>query len=134
MNSIKNAENDFRTKKEAQMNTPAWTKSALWGGVAGAVAMAALGFTWGGWVTGTKAETMASNRASSAVVAALTPICVMQARNDPQSAVTMAKLKETSKYQRGPIVMEVGWATMPGSAEPDRAVANACMTALAAEF
>lgn len=116
------------------MNIPEWTKPALWGGVVGAVAMAITGFTWGGWVTGSKAEVMASDQAKNAVVAALAPICVAQARNDPQSAVTMAKLKETSTYQRGPIVMDVGWATMPGSTEPNRAVANACMAELATEF
>ena len=116
------------------MNVPTWTKPALWGGIVGAVAIAITGFTWGGWVTGSKAEAMAAKRANSAVVAALAPICVAQARSDPQSAMTMAKLKETSTYQRGPIVMDVGWATMPGSTEPDRAVANACMDQLATEF
>jgi hypothetical protein len=94
-------------KKEKKMNAPEWTKPALWGAVGGAVAMA---------------------------FAALAPICVAQARSDPQSAVTMAKLKETSTYQRGSILMEAGWATMPGSTDPNRAVANACMTTLAAEF
>lgn len=116
------------------MNNREWLKTALISAAIGAIAAISIGFSWGGWVTGRMAETMASNRASSAVVAALTPICVMQARKDPQSAVTMAKLKETSNYQRGPIVMDVGWATMPGSAEPDRAVANACMDELATAF
>lgn len=116
------------------MNTPEWTKAALWGGVAGAVALAITGFSWGGWVTGGKAEAIASERARDAVVAALAPICVAQARRDPQLAITVAKLKDTSTYQRGPIVMEAGWATMPGSTEPDRAVANACMSVLAADF
>ncbi len=116
------------------MNIPAWTKPALWGGIVGAVAMAITSFTWGGWVTGSKAEVMASDQASSAVVAALAPICVAQAHKDPQSTATMAKLKESSTYERSPIVMDVGWATMPGSTEPDRAVANACMAELATEF
>ena len=116
------------------MNIPVWTKPAVWGGIVGAVAMAFTGFVWGGWMTSSKAEVMAANRASSAVVAALTPICIAQSQNDPQSAMTMAKLKETNTYQRSPIVMEVGWATMPGSTEPDRAVANSCATALAVDF
>lgn len=116
------------------MSIPTWMRPAIWGGIVGAVTMAVSGFTWGGWVTGSKAEVMATDRANSAVVAALAPICVAQARNDPQSEVTMAKLKETTTYQRGSIVMEVGWATMPGSPEPDRAVANACMAELAASF
>jgi len=116
------------------MNIPVWTKPSLWGAVGGAVAMAITGFTWGGWVTGGKAEVMASNRAKSAVVEALESICVAQARSDPQSAMTMAKLKETSSYQRSSVVMDAGWATMPGSTEPDRAVASACVTMLSAEF
>jgi hypothetical protein len=96
--------------------------------------MTITGFTWGGWVTGGKAEVMASDRVNTAVVAALAPICVAQARTDPESAATIAKLKEASTYQRGPIVMDAGWATMPGSTEPGRAVANACLTALAADL
>ena len=50
------------------------------------------------------------------------------------SGPNFAKLKQTSTYQRGPIVMEAGWATMPGSTSPDRAVANACMETLAEAF
>jgi hypothetical protein len=30
--------------------------------------------------------------------------------------------------------MKTGWATMPGSSEPDRNVASACMESLAAQF
>jgi hypothetical protein len=116
------------------MKITAQTKPALWGGVIGAVAVAIAGFTWGGWVTGGTAESMATAEAKAAVVAALAPICLAQAKSDPQSPATMAKLKETSNYQRGSIVMEAGWATMPGSTEPNRAVADACLVALAPEL
>jgi hypothetical protein len=34
-------------------------KPALWGAVAGAGALAIVGFTWGGWVTGGKADVLA---------------------------------------------------------------------------
>jgi len=106
-------------------------KPALWGGAIGAVAIAIAGFTWGGWVTSGTAETMAIEKAKTAVVAALAPICLAQAQDDPQSDTTMAKLKDTSNYQRGTIIMDAGWATMPGSTKPDRAVADACIAALA---
>lgn len=95
------------------MNLPVWTKPVLTGAGFGAVAMAIVGFSWGGWVTGAKAENMADARAQAAVVAALSPICVEQAKADPMSAVTMAKLKDTSTYQRGPILMEAGWSRNP---------------------
>jgi hypothetical protein len=67
-------------------------------------------------------------------VAALAPICVSQAKADPNSAATLAKLKDTSSYDRSEMVMSVGWATMPGSKEPNRAVANACMAILTADL
>lgn len=116
------------------MNTPEWLKPALWGAVGGGVALAIIGFSWGGWVTGMKAERMAADQAHDAVVAALAPICVAQAMADPNSAMTLAKLKDTSSYQRSPILMDAGWATMPGATEPDRAVARACMDTLAQTF
>jgi hypothetical protein len=44
------------------MNTPEWLKPGLIGVGVGAVALAITGFTWGGWVTGPKAEVMAANQ------------------------------------------------------------------------
>ena len=116
------------------MNTPEWLKPALIGGGIGAVALAITGFTWGGWVTGAKAEAMAQNMAKSEVVAALVPICLAQSKQDPQAATILAKLEETSRYQRDDVLMETGWATMPGSEDANRAVANACLEVLAATF
>ena len=116
------------------MNTPNWMRPGLTGAGIGAVVAAILGFTWGGWVTATKAENMASDRARAEVIAALTPICVSQANADPMVSVTLAKLKETSTYSRGPIVMDAGWATMPGADGPDRGLATACMEKLAESF
>ena len=42
----------------------------------GAVASMAIGFSWGGWMTGGTANRLAAERADTAVVAALTPICI----------------------------------------------------------
>ena len=116
------------------MNTPEWLKPVLTGAGCGAVAMAIVGFAWGGWVTGGKAEAMASDRAQAAVTAALVPICIEQSRVDPSVIATLATLKDTSRYQRGDILMKAGWATMPGSVDPNRKVASACMDQLAALF
>ena len=116
------------------MRAPEWLKPALWGAAAGAVAISIGGFSWGGWVTGGTAEKMASERASAEVVAALVPVCLEQSRQDPNTAEQLAALEEATSYKRRDIVMEYGWATMPGSDSPDRAVANACLERLAAEF
>ena len=51
-------------------------KRLLQGAAGGAAALALIGFAWGGWVTGGTAKQMAEKSASTAVVAALAPICV----------------------------------------------------------
>ena len=116
------------------MKTPEWLKPGLYGAACGAVALAIVGFSWGGWVTGGTADKMASDFARLEVVAALVPICVEQSSQDPRVVETLAELKGASSYQRSNMLMEAGWATMPGSTDPNRQVASACMTALAAQF
>ncbi len=116
------------------MNSPEWLKPGLYGAAVGAVALAIVGFSWGGWVTGGTAEKMASEHARLEVVAALVPICIDQSGQDPQVVATLAQLKDASSYQRSDMLMEAGWATMPGSSDPNRDVARACMEKLAAQF
>ena len=58
------------------MKIPIETKPALWGMAGGAIAATIVGFTWGGWVTGGRAETDATRQIDAAVVAALAPVCV----------------------------------------------------------
>ena len=116
------------------MNIPNWLKPGLYGAVVGALALVTVGFAWGGWVTGGTATKMASDHARNAVVAALVPICVEQSSQDPEVVETLARLKDTRSYQRSDLLMKTGWATMPGSSDPDRDVARACMGALAAQF
>jgi len=116
------------------MNNREWLKPALFGGVAGAIALAIVGFSWAGWVTGGTAEKMASEQARLEVVAALVPICLEQSSKDPEVTETLAQLKEASSYQRSDMLMKAGWATMPGSSDPNRNVARACMEKLATQF
>lgn len=115
------------------MQSPEWLKPALLGAGAGAAALAIVGFSWGGWVTGGSAEKMASDEARAEVVAALAPICVEQFRQDPNAEITLSSLMKASSYKRGEMLMDTGWATMPGATEADRNVAKACMEVLAAQ-
>ena len=48
------------------------------------------------------------------------------AKRDPLLAERVALLKTTSSYNRGDLILKNGWATMPGTDEPNRQVANAC--------
>ena len=122
------------TIMEISRETRAAVKPALWGAAAGAVALAIVGFGWGGWVTGGTAETLAKNSAATAVVAALTPICVEKFRQSGDVSANFAEMKkETYAWDQGKFVEKGGWATMPGSIEPNSAVARACAESLGRE-
>jgi hypothetical protein len=108
------------------MKTPEWLKPGLYGAACGAIALAIVGFSWGGWVTGGKARQIAADQSRTDVVAALSLICIDQSTRDPQLVERVAALKAASSWSRGDLVIKNGWATMPGAAEADRQVAIAC--------
>jgi pimeloyl-ACP methyl ester carboxylesterase len=116
------------------MNIPAKTEPFLWGAATGAIALAIVGFSWGGWVTGATAQQRAGARAELAMVESLAPICVAQFQKGPKAQASLAALKGTDRWQQGDYVSKGGWATMPGSTtEPNRDVAAACAEALLAK-
>jgi hypothetical protein len=107
------------------------TEPFLWGAAAGAVALAIVGFTLGGWMTGGTAQERINASAQEAMLAALTPICVAQFRKDPKAKASLAALKETDSWKQAGFVSNGGWATVPGStSEQDNEVAAACADAL----
>lgn len=113
------------------MQFPEWVKPALGGAVGGAVALAIVGFTWGGWVTSGTAQTMANTASNDAVVAALIPHCIALSESDPQASTILAELKEARGTNRRTIVENAGWATPLNGERPNRALAQACQEALA---
>ncbi len=108
------------------MKLPPETKPALWGAVGGAVAIAIIGFTWGGWVTGGTADQMAKKEAAAAVVVALAPICVEKFQQQPDAVANLTALKATSSYQQAAFIEKGGWATLAGSDKPFSGTAKAC--------
>lgn len=98
----------------------------LQGAAAGAVITLVVGFNWGGWVTGGTAKDMVQRSTSSAVVTALSPICVDKFQQTAGAANNMAELKKVSSYQQGSFIEKGGWATLPGSDNANSAVARAC--------
>ncbi|WP_315928876.1 hypothetical protein [Mesorhizobium sp. SP-1A] len=109
-----------------------WITPALYGAAAGALALAIVGFTWGGWVTSGSARKMAENASVDAVVAIMTPYCIAQSKTSPNSAEVLAALKTATSYDRRGIIEKSGWATPLGETEPNMALAVSCSTALAA--
>jgi hypothetical protein len=108
------------------MTTPVWLKPGLIGVGVGAVALAVLGFTVGGWMTTSKAENFAASPASMETVAALVPFCLAASKADVASMGIIDKLKVARRYERDDIVMEAGWATAPGAERASSKVATEC--------
>ena len=109
------------------MQVPSQAKPALWGAAAGAIALAIVGFTWGGWMTASTANKLADQRADSAVVATLTPICVDKFQQNGEATANLTALKNiSSTWEQGTFVEKGGWATRPGATSPDYKLARAC--------
>ena len=115
-----------RTSKAYPMKIPVWLKPGVWGVVIGGIATAVIGFSQLGWTTSGKAELLAQERASTAVVAALVPFCIAKAQQDPDKAIFAKFQAETSSYSRSDMVIKAGWATVGGETSPDNALARAC--------
>ena len=100
-------------------------KRILWGAVIGSIVTMIIGFAWGGWVTKTTAEQLAMQRASTAVTAALVPVCLEKAKTDPMRLKKLGALKTVSSWEQRDAVIKDGWATV-GTAEANSDVAEAC--------
>ena len=98
----------------------------LQGAAAGCAITLVVGFGWGGWQLHSKAQKMAQDSASSAVVAVLAPICADKFQRAADSKATLVALKATDSWKQDTFVEKGGWATFPGNAEPNRNVAEAC--------
>jgi hypothetical protein len=90
----------------------------LQGAAAGAVASIVIGFSWGGWVTGTTANRLAAERADTAVVAALTPVCVEKFLQNSDAQANLAVImKIPSNWEQGEYVQK-GQAIDPDDERP----------------
>ena len=106
-------------------------KPGIWGAVIGSILTMIVGFSWGGWTTAGTARQAATQQSDAAVMAALVPICVASEKADGARTKKLAELVAiTSSYEQTEFVMKAGWATFPGQADPNRAVAEACAAAL----
>ena len=112
------------------MTTPVWLIPGIYGALIGAAFVGIVGFSWGGWVTGSSAEKMASEMAEDSVIAALVPFCLERSRTDNERIAKLATIREASSFKRRDAVMETGWATMPGTDGPNRDLAQACIEGL----
>jgi hypothetical protein len=69
---------------------------------------------------------MAVDRAQTAVIGVLKPICVEKFQHQANATSKLAEFNKSSSRDRAGIIEKGGWATMPGSDTPNSAVASAC--------
>lgn len=101
-------------------------KTGVWSAIGGGIITMIIGFSWGGWVSGKTAIDMSEETARIAIIERLTPICVGLANQDVEKTATLETLKEANSWDRGKIIMDHGWATIPFENEPDSSVADNC--------
>jgi hypothetical protein len=112
-----------------------WDKIKLgsWSAMGGAVALAFIGFNWGGWHTGGAATALAKEQAAEAVSERLGAICVAQFHRDSNKAQKLQEMKDKESWDKARYIEKQSWAIMPGEDKPDGRVADACAKQLAAK-
>ncbi len=115
------------------MKMPENLVQMLQGAAIGAIGLAILGFTWGGWVTGGAAETLVKQKVSAAVVSALAPICHDNFRRSTDASARLIEMKKASTWDQTSLVEKAGWAKMPGATSTDSTMARACAELIVAD-
>jgi len=78
-------------------------------------------------MTGGAANRLAVERADTAVVAALTPICVEKFLQNSDAKANLAVLQKIStSWEQGDYLQKGGWVTQPGATSSDYHLARAC--------
>jgi hypothetical protein len=78
-------------------------------------------------MTGSSANKLAAERADTAVVAALTPICVEKFLQNSDAKANLAVLQKIStSWEQGDYLQKGGWVTQPGATSSDYHLARAC--------
>jgi hypothetical protein len=108
----------------------AWFTPRAWAFVIGSLVTMILGFTWGGWTTGSGADRLASERSQTAVTAALVPVCLDKSKADPAGARKLGLIRGlSSSFDQRDAVLKEGWASV-GAGEGNREVAELCAAQL----
>jgi hypothetical protein len=116
------------------MNMPAILQGeartrVLQGIAIGAVATIAIGFIWGGWVTGDTARGMSAMAENSGRMSVLVPMCVAQFT---AADGAVAKFKAASSYSKDTVVGE--YVKTVAATNMDYSFARACAAGVDAEL
>ena len=116
------------------MNMPAILQGeartrVLQGIAIGAVATIAIGFIWGGWVTGGTASGMSATAENTGRMSVLVPMCVAQFT---AADGAVAKFKAASSYSKDTVVGE--YVKTVGATNMDYSFARACAAGVEAQL
>jgi len=100
------------------------------GCVFGFIATAFIGFNYGGWTLEANAEKMATEKVQTAIITALSPICVEKFQAAADAKENMVKLKATESWKQDKFIEQGGWATFAGADKANASVASSCAKAL----
>ncbi len=117
------------------MKFPTWLKPALFGAAGGAIALAIVGFSWGGWVTGGIGQgygpQIVKRRRGGCADALLYRTCRRsQLDDDDRDDGTQGRVDLLAQGNRE----KAGWATPLGAEKPNADLAQACQLKLAEAF
>jgi hypothetical protein len=101
----------------------------LQGAAAGAVATIAVGFYFGGWTLASTTQKQVEAASQASIVRVLAPICADKFQRSADAGTNLKALNAADSWKRDEMIEKAGWTTFPGS-EPERKVADACLTLL----
>ena len=102
-------------------------KPGIWGAVIGAIGISVIGFSSLGWTLGSTAERTAKERAQTAVVDVLTPICVEKFQHQVDAAEKLVEFtKVSSSWGRRAIIEKGGWAAASFANVPNYQLVSEC--------
>ena len=103
------------------------SKSMLgWSCVICVIATMIVGFAWGGWVTGSTAEAMATKAAQGANAQLAATLCAAQFKHGADADVQLAALTKLDSWQRADFIKKGGWDALPGMKDPVTGSAELC--------
>jgi hypothetical protein len=100
------------------------------GAAVGCAATLALGFGWGGWMLGSTAAAEAEKSSSSAVIAAMAPICADNFQRGTDASTKLVELRKGPAWQQAEYIQKGGWAVMPGTKTVPYGLTQACAALL----
>ena len=99
---------------------------AFWFGASCAVATMIVGFGWGGWELGGKAQANTAQAVATARAELASVICVERFARTPDMQAKLASLKAVDSWKRDTFIQDGGWVTVTGIEAPIAGAAALC--------